>query len=661
MPVPISGERASGADNQVLEFEPGEVNGSIPARFEKVARKFSELPAVRSGRYAWSYSRLNQEANWLAHAILAERGSTPEPVALLFEHEAPLIASMFGVMKANKFFSVLDPSLPSGKLGAILENLQPALMVSNGANLGLAQKLAQPGCRVLDFDSARENYSSENPVQQTTGEMTYSIFYTSGSSGQPKGVQRTHRLELHRVWADLSSCQIRPIDRFSILTTPAFLASMIDITRALLTGATLCMFDVKRYGILNLARWIEREGITFLRLPPTLFRHFVGSLSQSKCLPAIRLVSLSGDVLYRRDIEQARPHFRTDCIFMHSYASSEASLIARLMIHRDTQLSDPIVPAGFPTEDKEVWVLDEDGKQLGSGEVGEIAIRSQEVATGYWRQSGPGLANFIQDRHDQLKRIYLTGDLGRLRPDGMLQFLGRKDSMVKVRGYRVELAVVEAALIELDLFQDVVVTTQPDAIGENRLVAYLKAKIQAPLSVDTVRSLVYPTLPDYMIPSAFVFLETIPLTPTGKPDRQALPRPGQERPALSRPYAPARDALEGTMTAIWEQVLGIEPVGVEDNFLDLGGNSLLAIRIIARLQQALQVELPLRKLFELPTISALAAFISELPEQQETDVELAKLLREVQGLSDQEVEQRLAQYQKQKEDQAGTITPDKTV
>jgi amino acid adenylation domain-containing protein len=647
-------------NNQILEFEPGEVNSSIPARFEKVVSKFPELPAIRSSRYAWSYGRLNQEANRLAHAILAERGSNPEPVALLFEHEAPLIASMMGVMKADKFFSVLDPSLPSGKLGAILENLQPALIVSDDAHLDLAQKLARPGCNVLDFDTARENCSSENPAQQTTGEMTYSIFYTSGSSGQPKGVQRTHNLELFRVWADISSCQIRPTDRFSALTTPAFLASMIDITRALLSGAILCIFDVKRYGISNLAGWIEREGITFLRLPPTLFRHFVGSLSQSNAFSTVRLVSLSGDVLYRRNIEQAKPHFRADCIFMHSYASSEASLIARLMIHRDTQLNDPIVPVGFPTEDKEVWVLDEAGKQLEPGEVGEIAIRSQEVATGYWRQSGSGLSNFIQDRQDQQKRIYLTGDLGRLRPDGMLQFLGRKDSMVKVRGYRVELAVVEAALLELDLFEDVVVTTQPDAVGENRLVAYLTVKEQPPPSVDTIRRLGSQTLPDYMIPSAFVFLEAIPLTPTGKPDRGALPRPGQDRPALSQPYTPARDPLEGTIAAIWAQVLGVEPVGVEDNFLDLGGNSLLAIRIIARLQETLQVELPLRTLFELPTISALAAFISEKQERQETDIELEKLLREVDGLSDQEVEQRLAHYQKQKGDQAGTMTPDTT-
>jgi amino acid adenylation domain-containing protein len=628
-------------DSKILEFEQGELNSSMASRFEKVALKFPERPAVRSSHFDWSYTKLNQEANRLAHAILTIRGSAPEPVALLCEHEAPMIAGMLGVMKAGKFFTVLDSNLPAGNLAGILENLQPALIVRDRQNRKLAEELAWDVCQVLDFDTPGEKFSSENPVHHTPGEAIYSIFYTSGSSGQPKGVQRTHYLELYRVRADLASCRIRPTDRFSLLTAPAFLASMIDVSRALMTGASLYMLDVKRHGLAQMSGWIEREAITFLRLSPTMFRHFIDSIDQSKCFPTVRLVSLSGEVLYRRDIEQARPHFGANCVFMHSYASSEASLIARLMIHADTQIPGAIVPAGYPTEDKEVWVLDEAGEQLNHGEVGEIVVRSQEIASGYWRQSEPGQANFLQDPQDKQKRIYLTGDLGRLQPDGMLQFLGRKDAMVKVRGYRVELAMIEAALLELDLFEDVVVAPQPDVAGENKLVAYLKSNIQPIPTVNIIHSRLERKLPDYMIPSAFVFLEAIPLTPSGKPDRKALPKPSHDRPVLEQPYTAARNTLEVILAAIWEQVLGVAPVGVSDNFLDLGGNSLLAIRIIARLQQILHVELPLRKLFELPTVAELAAFISE---EQETDKELQKLLQQVDGLSEQEVEQRLADH-----------------
>ncbi len=417
------------------------------------------------------------------------------------------------------------------------------------------------------------------------------------------------------------------------------------------------MLDVKSCGVAQMTGWIEQEGITFLRLSPTMFRHFIESRDHSKCFPTVRLISLSGEVLYRRDIEQARPHFGADCVFMHSYASSEASLIARLMIHADTQLNQAIVPAGYPTEDKEVWLLDEAGEQLKHGEVGEIAIRSQEIATGYWRQSGSGRANFLPDPQDKQKRIYLTGDLGRLQPDGMLQFLGRMDTMVKICGYRIELAMIEAALLELDWFEDVVVVPQPDAAGENRLAAYLKARTHPTPPVNIIRSRLDQKLPDYMIPSVFVFLEAIPLTPSGKPDRKALPMPGHDRPALEQPYTPAGNTLEAALAAIWEQVLGVEPVGMSDNFLDLGGNSLQAMRIIARVQQVLRVDVPLRKLFEHPSVTELAAFISG---DHETDEEYEKLLREIEGLSEQEVEQRLAEFRPRKGYQAGTMAPTTT-
>jgi amino acid adenylation domain-containing protein len=631
-----------------LELEQCEIEGSIASRFEKVVRYYPERLAVKSSRYAWSYAMLNDQANRLAQTILAARGEKPEPVAVLCEHEAPLIAGMLGVVKTSKFFSVLDASLPTNKLAAIIENLQPGLIVSDGANLSLAQELVQHDCQVLAIQAQRENSLAANPALQIYGAMPYGIFYTSGSSGQPKGVERSHQLELSQVKSHVTSYRIRPTDRFSLLTSPAFLSSMIDIFRALLTGAALCLYDVKKLGIALMAEWIRQERISFLHPPPTLFRHFIGSLSPQDHFSTVRLISLAGEPVYRRDIEQARPHFGPESIFIHGYASSEAGLIARLIIHPDTQLSSPVLPVGYPTEDNEIWVLDEVGERLGTGEVGEIAIRSPVIATGYWRQAGQNQGNFLKDPQDKREPIYLSGDLGRLRPDGMLELLGRKDSMVKMRGSRVELAMIEATLLELDMFTEVVVIPQPDPAGEKKLVAYLVAGSQPAPAVNIIRSLVYQKLPDYMIPSAFVFLETIPLTPTGKPDWQALPLPDQSRPMLDQPYTPARNVLEATLAAIWEQVLGMEPIGIFDNFLDLGGNSLLAMRIIARLQEVLRIETPLRKLFDLPTVAELAAFISEAQQEQGTDAELEKLLQEVGKLSEQEVEEKLAENQRQK-------------
>jgi acyl carrier protein len=329
-------------------------------------------------------------------------------------------------------------------------------------------------------------------------------------------------------------------------------------------------------------------------------------------------------------------------------SGSEYGHIAMFKISRDMDLNDSIIPGGYPLEDKEVWLLDESGRRLGFNEIGEIAVRSRYLAAGYWHQTELTQAKFLPDPEDKQKRIYLSGDLGRMRPDGCLEFLGRKDSMVKIRGYRVELAAVEAALHELGLFKEAVVVPQPDPSGENRLVAYLVPDSQPTPTVEALRDRLAEKLPDYMAPSIFVFLESIPLTPTGKADRQALPLTGQSRPTLAQPYTAARNALEATLAGIWGQVLGVNPVGIHDHFLDLGGESLLAMRIIAQVQEVFRVEVPLGKLFELPTISQLASFISEALGEQEADPGLERLSREVEGLTDQEVEEKLAKDQMRK-------------
>ena len=258
----------------------------------------------------------------------------------------------------------------------------------------------------------------------------------------------------------------------------------------------------------------------------------------------MRLTILLGEVLFKHDIERARLHFPADSVFANILSGSEFGHIAMFKISRDVELKDPIVPAGYLLDGKEVWLLDESGRRVGFDEIGEIAVRSRFLAPGYWHQSELTQARFLPDPHDKQKRIFFTGDLGRMRPDGCLEFLGRKDSMVKIRGYRVELAAIEAALHELGLFKEAVVATQADPSGEQRLVAYLVPDSQPIPTVNVLRDRLSKRLPDYMMPAIFMFLETIPLTPTGKADRQALPLPDQSRPRLAQPYTAARTALK---------------------------------------------------------------------------------------------------------------------
>ena len=638
----------SNPDSGVLEFEPGEVEGSIASRFEKVVRYNPEQLAVKSSRYAWTYATLNHQANQLAQSILAERGEAPEPVAVFCEHEAPMIAAILGVMKSSKFFVALDASFPITSLRAILDDLQPTLIISDQANIDLAQDLATGRCNVMAFKPQGDEASSTNPTLELSGAMTYGIFYTSGSTGQPKGVQRNQSQEVQRAWLENRLFDIGPTDHQSVLTSFSFITASADMLRALLNGATLCMFDVKKYGVARLAKWIDQEAISSLRMPPALFRALIFSLPAEQRFSSVRLTILLGEVLFKNDIERARLHFPAHSVFANILSGSEYGHIAMFKISQDIELTDSIIPGGFPLQDKEVWLLDETSRRLGFNEIGEIAVRSRFLAVGYWHQTELTQERFLPDAEDSQQRIYLSGDLGRMRTDGCLEFLGRKDSMVKIRGYRVELAAVEAVLHELGLFKDAVVAPHPDPSGEKRLVAYLVPDSQPTPTVDTLRDQLAEKLPDYMMPSVFVFLESLPLTLTGKADRQALPLPDQSRPKLAQPYTAARNALEATLADIWGQALGVNPVGIQDNFLDLGGNSLLAIRITARVQEVFRVDVPLRTLFDLPTIAELAVFISEAQNGGVTDAELNKLLQEVEGLSEQEVEQRLASYQRQK-------------
>jgi amino acid adenylation domain-containing protein len=590
-------------------FSEQDLHGSVPGRFKQIVQRYPDGLAVKSSRYAWTYAELNRIANRLAHAMLAAIGPDCMPLALLFEHDAPAIAAIIGVLKAGKFYASLDPSFPLLRNEAVLADLQAPLLLCDRANLPVALELAKNRCRLLVYESIDETHSSENPDFSLTDRMPLGVFYTSGSTGQPKGVQWNQSLSLHRVLTDMEDISMSPRDRHTLLTSLTFPASSSDINLALLNGASLHLYDIRKFGTAYLADWLRQEEITCFRAPITLFRHFLSSLQEKDAFPSVRMIGLGGDVLFREDIETARAHFPASCRIIHRYTISEAGMVTRLVIGADTRLDSPIVPVGYPVWGKQVLILDEDRRPLPSGESGEIAVRSRYLAAGYWGQPEQTRLRFIPDPVDPDSVTYLTGDLGRLRPDGCLEFLGRSDFRLKIRGFRVELSAVEAALRELDDVEEAVVVPQPDPTGEQSLVAYVVPAAQPAPDAGALRGLLATKLPDYMIPSAFVFLEALPLTQSGKVERKALPRPDASRPALQQRYQAPRNPTEEALVTIWSDVLRLAQIGVLDNFFDLGGHSLLAARVIARLNEKFQVRLPLRSLYDAPTVAGLATLI----------------------------------------------------
>jgi amino acid adenylation domain-containing protein len=599
----------SHTDDEFVAFAEAEAEQSVPEMFEKQADKFPDRIAVRTASREFTYDALNRTANRIAQAILAADAEGEHRVALLLEQSHPLLAaSILGILKAGKIYVPIDPSYPPARTTYVLEDSQAALIVTGSANLSLAHELAGNERDVLDVDEIGPQLSDENPGPRAGPNSIAYIMYTSGSTGQPKGVVHTHRNLLRYIRNYTNSWRIRPSDRLTLFFSPSFSQSLMDTFSALLKGAALHPYDVKQEGLADLATWLIDEGITVFDSVPTLYRHFLDNLTEREEFPELRLIRLGGEPVTREIVARTRKHFPRR-VLLNQLAATEASMIAQYPVDPETEIEGSTLPAGYPVDGVEVLLIDETGDEVGSGQVGEIVVKSRYLSSGYWRKPALTQAAFRADPHGGGKRLYHTGDLGRLRPDGCLEFLGRKDSRVKVRGHSIEVAEIEAALFDLGDAKEVAVTAQELGQDDTRLAAYVVPRRESLPSVSSMRAALAQTLPEFMIPSTFVSLPALPMTPNGKLDRRALPKPDEKRPDLESAYEAPRTQVEGVLASIWEEVLGLERVGVHDDFFELGGHSLLATRVMSRLRDAFGAELPLRSLFEAPTVAGLAGRI----------------------------------------------------
>ncbi|MGH8069437.1 MAG: non-ribosomal peptide synthetase [Candidatus Entotheonellia bacterium] len=614
---------------------------SIPARFEQQVEIYADRLAVKTRSDTLTYAALNHAANRIAHAILAQRGTGEEPIALLLEQGAQLIAAILGVLKAGKMYVSLDPSFPQAQLTYMLEDSQAALIVTNDRHLSQAKAWAQDARYVLNLDSLEGSVATENPGFLLSPDTLAYILYTSGSTGRSKGVLQTHRNILHKVMINANDYRFSSDDRLSLLYSCCYSASVRCLFGALLTGAALYPFDIKEEGLAPMADWLSREGITVYMSVPSVFRGFIATLTGDEQFPTLRLVYVSGEPLPVRDIELYQKHCPAPCVLVHAFSSNEAGTIRQNFITKDTQISGNVVPVGYPTQGKEVFLVDESGAEVGVHVIGEIVVKSRYLTPGYWRQPELTAQTFTPAPDGSGARLYRTGDLGRLHPDGCLEHLGRKDFQVKIRGYRVDVPEIEQALLSLETVREAAVVAREDQAGEPCLAAYvIPARHPAP-TISALRGALQGKFPEYMIPSAFVLLEALPLSPNGKLDLRALPAPSTTRPDLEAPFVAPRTPLEQGVAQIWAETLGLEQVGINDQFLDLGGHSLLATQIASRVREMFQVDIPLQSLLEAATVADMAVLIAHCQADTLPQAELARLLAEVEELSAGAMQQRL--------------------
>jgi amino acid adenylation domain-containing protein len=555
----------------------------------------------------------------------------------LLENDAPLIAAILGVSKAGKLFVPVDPSFPPARIEAVLEDSQARLIITDAQNVSLAARLKSPGCRLLDVDSMDSRISSDNRRLPISPAAFALIVYTSGSTGQPKGVVWSHRHLLHTTMLHTNEYLICAHDRLSLLTSGTFNA-ITNIFFALLNGAALLPFQVQKEGAARLADWLLREKISISFIGSPVFRALCDGLTGEKKFPDLRIIRIRSDSVYRSDVDLYKRHFSPTCVLANGLSSSETGPVRSYLIDHQSEIAGDEVPVGYAMDDKEILLFDDKGKEVAFGETGEIVVRSRYLALGYWCKPELTEAKFKADPCGGETRLYLTGDLALMLPDGCLIHKGRKDFRVKIRGYGVEFAEIEKALLHHASVKEAVVVARSNQMGEARLVAYVVPGPVRP-GISELRKFIAQTLPDYMTPSSFVTLDAIPLTASGKVDRNALPQPAPTRPQLETPCVSPRTPTEEALVRIWVEILGLDDVGIHDNFFDLGGHSLAATRVVARVIERFQSELPLQSLFQSPTIAEMAKVITQSQTSKLDEIELRRILAELESLSDEQAQQ----------------------
>ena len=576
-----------------------------PALFEAQAERTPEAVAVEDETSSLSYRELNRRANQLAQ-YLRSLGVGPEKlVGICTSRSQQMMVALLGVLKAGGAYVPLDPTYPQERLAFMLQDSGIEVLITEQSLVaGLPPSSAHVLC--LDRDEARlAEQSAENlPAQAQLENLAY-VIYTSGSTGRPKGVQISHGALVNLLLSMQQEPGLRSDDRLLAVTTLSFDIAALELFLPLMTGARLVLASAEtaRDGA-RLNRRLQQAGITVMQATPATWRLLLETGWQGN---ANLRVWCGGEALSRELAEQLLPRCES---LWNMYGPTETTIWSA--VGRIESGTGP-VRIGLPVANTEFYVLDANLQLLPLGVPGELHIGGQGLARGYLHQAELTQQKFIAHpfRTEAGRRLYKTGDLVRRLKDGRLEFLGRMDEQVKVRGFRIELGEIETALAEHAAVKAAVVEARVDGSKEKQLVAYVIA--QGTVSAEELRTALSQRLPEYMVPSQFVFLTAFPLTPNGKVNRRALPGPEPVVTVMAGQQIQPRDEREKKLAEIWEAVLGVSPIGIQQNFFDLGGHSLLAAKIISQIEKTFGTRLSLAQIFRAPTVEQLAALLRESP------------------------------------------------
>jgi acyl-coenzyme A synthetase/AMP-(fatty) acid ligase len=571
------------------------ITESFQANFDRLA--------VIDPKIQLSYSDLAGHSSKSAEQIAEVTYGAPARIALMFSQDASYIVALIATLRAGCTYVPLDPRRGLGWNRDVVTQTDCTVLLCSEMYAEFASRLGVP-TKVIRLP---KSVPLDNGIciSRSSDDLAC-IYSTSGTTGSPKAVCDLHRNIIHNAWRYSQSLRTTPEDRLSLIQAPIFSGTQSTIFMGLITGSTLCSFDATSLNLGGLSSWLRDSRVTMFHSVPAIFRTLAIA---GVVYDDIRLVRIEGDRATDEDVQVLRSHFREDCIMVNGLGATECGIIRQYFINPNTIVADGDLPVGCSVPDMDVTIIDESGALCSPGQSGEILVTSKYLAQGYLGDEQNTRAKF-DDANNGL-RSYKTGDIGYIDKEGLLWMRGRDNRQVKIKGETVDLNAIELALKRLPVISSVLVDAHTDDHDITSIAAYLVPKDGLKPTLETMRLAIAETLDSHLRPTHLIWLDCLPLSIDGKLDRKSLPRPNGMRPDMETRYVAPRSEIERALADIWQSILGIEPVGIFDDVMILGCDSLSIVHFANRVKTFFGVSINIASVFRRPTIAAIAGTIEK--------------------------------------------------
>jgi len=602
------------APQDFIKYDVKEDMAPVMVHFASWAAKSPERLALCHAGQTLSYGELNAKVNQLANHLLHILGDGEEPVGILFGKDIPAIIAILATLKAGKIYTGLDPANPVDSLKTICNDLKPRVILTSSLYVKIAQEVAGNEIRLINVEQPESLFSSEDPITKVSSDRLAAIYYTSGSTGEPKGVMVDHRTLWCRTYMGIATLKISPSDRICLPFPVGLGWSASPLFGALTTGASLFLYDFSEKSVIEVAEWFTKNKITYTPIPPSFFRQFITALPDDygSNFPDMRAILIGGEVLHPHELTLWQKRFSPNCIIRYGLSSTESGPITHAHYTTGSIVAESSLTFGMPSPGVSVFIMNEEGDLVPNGTMGEIVVQSDALLSGYWKKEFLNQKVFLSDPENPEKKLFRTGDMGCIDESGSLEFLGRKDTQVKIRGFRVDLAGIASIIRSHPMIHDAVVVSRENRSKGARLIAYIVFLPGLETSSAELKKYLAAKLPPYMLPAAFHIMAALPYNATGKVISSSLPPVTGTRPELESPYIAPRKEIEINIANIWKKILELDQVGIQDNFFDLGGDSLSAMDMTLEVEKLLSKPIP-ALFFKKPTISYLTTLIDSDP------------------------------------------------